>query len=165
MSLRTYKCQKGCCTIQIFDYKYKPIYRTGNFMKAGVFIYDPSEDRVLLVQSRGLLWGCPKGSIETSKNETTLECAVRETKEETGIDVNPEKFTRVANIKNRAFYYYTEMKSNNVFVQREHSDNDANGITWIKTDCLNDFIKSGFISLNNHAKLVFKKFLDKTFVN
>ena len=57
------------------------------------------------------------------------------------------------------------MKSNNVFVQREHSDNDANGITWIKTDCLNDFIKSGFISLNNHAKLVFKKFLDKTFVN
>lgn len=161
---KVYFCPKGCCTIKVADYK-PSIHRKrrGNCCKAGAFIYDPEEDRVLIVQSRGLLWGCPKGTLEIDKNETSLTCAIREIKEETGIDVQPTDFTRAVKIKNKAMYYYTEIKTHEVFIQTDYEDNDANGITWIKIDCLNDCINSGMISLNQHAKLVFKKFMDRVF--
>jgi ADP-ribose pyrophosphatase YjhB (NUDIX family) len=161
---RTYHCEKNCCKIEVCEYKNASWYkrRKGPSIKAGVFIYDPVEGSVLLVQSRGLLWGCPKGTLESEKNETTIECAVRELKEETGIDANPENFVKVTNIKNRAIYYYMEMKTCEVKVQT-HEGNDANGITWIKMSCLEDCINSGMISLNQHARVVFKKFMDKSF--
>ena len=41
--------------------------------------------------------------------------------------------------------------------------NDANGITWIKLDCLEDCIKSGHIVLNQHCNQVLKKFLGRQF--
>lgn len=161
---RTYYCDKRCCEIKIVDYTSMSVYRRrrGHSIKAGVFVYDPEKEAVLLVQSRGYLWGCPKGSLEVDKNETALECAIREMKEETGIDVSAEDFTKSTNIKNRAIYYYTEMKTGFVNVQCQ-TDNDANGICWIKLSCLEDCINSGMISLNQHARLVFKKFIDKTF--
>ena len=156
-------CKKGCCTIKICKYKIEPIIfkRKENCPKAGVFIYDPDEDRVLIVQSRGILWGCPKGTIETDKKESSLECAIREVKEETGLDINGDKFTKLIKI-NRAIYYYTEMKTVEVFVQNEDKFNDANGITWIKVDCLEDCIKDGIISLNRHAIIAFRRFIDKS---
>jgi ADP-ribose pyrophosphatase YjhB (NUDIX family) len=165
MSERTYNCLKGCCTIKIADYQPNsiPKKRKGNCRKAGVFIYDPNEDRVLLVQSRGLLWGSPKGTLEMDIDETSLQCAIREVKEETGLTVSAEDFSRVIRIKNRALYYYSEMKTQEVFIQKNYDDNDANGITWIKVDCLEQCIEAGMISLNQHSRLVFKKFMDKTF--
>ena len=161
---RTYNCEKGCCQIKVSEYKQNFWYkrRKGSSVKAGVFIYDPEEKSVLLVQSRGLLWGCPKGTLESDKNETTVDCAVREMKEETGIDVSPDKFLKITNIKNRAIYYYMEMKKCDVDVQTQEG-NDANGITWIKITCLEDSINSGLIALNQHARIVFKKFMDKSF--
>jgi hypothetical protein len=161
---RTYNCVKGCCDIKIVDYNGKNVYRRrrGHSLKAGVFVYDPEKESVLLVQSRGYLWGCPKGSLEIDRNETSIDCAIREMKEETGIDVSSENFTKSTNIKNRAIYYYTEMKSGDVNVQCQ-ADNDANGICWIKINCLEDSINSGMISLNQHARVVFKKFIDKNF--
>lgn len=161
---RTYSCAKGCCQIKIVDYSSTNVYRRrrGHSIKAGVFVYDPEKESVLLVQSRGYLWGCPKGSLEIDKNETAVECAIREMKEETGIDVVSEDFTRSTNIKNRAIYYYTEMKSGDVNVQCQ-TDNDANGICWINVNCLEECINSGMISLNQHARVVFKKFIDKNF--
>lgn len=167
MSVRTYYCLKGCCTIKIADYLPNSILkkRKGNCRKAGVFIYDPNEDRVLLVQSRGLLWGSPKGTLEIDVDETSLQCAIREVKEETGLVITPENFSRVIKIKNRALYYYSEMKTSDVFIQTDYEDNDANGITWIKMDCLAECIEAGLISLNQHSRLIFKKFLDKSFHN
>jgi 8-oxo-dGTP pyrophosphatase MutT (NUDIX family) len=138
--------------------------RRGNCRKAGVFIYDPAEDRVLLVQSRGQLWGPPKGTLEVDRDETSCECAIREVKEETGLDVKVEDFKQAVKIKNRAMYYYVERNTEPVSIQYNHPDNDANGITWIKLDCLNDCIKSGNIILNQHCKLVLKKFMGKELI-
>jgi ADP-ribose pyrophosphatase YjhB (NUDIX family) len=162
---RTYNCRTGCCQIQVAEYKSNSSFYTRRkvpCVKAGVFIYDPEKEAVLLIQSRGLLWGCPKGSLEIEKDASTLDCAIREVKEETGLDILGDKFTRIANIKNRAVYYYMEMKTCDVLVQSQE-DNDANGITWIKISCLEECINDGLIALNQHAIYVFKKFIDKTF--
>lgn len=162
MSL-TYTCSKGCCTIEEQPLEQQPRRkRRGNCRKAGVFIYDPEENRVLLVESRGHLWGPPKGTVEMDIDETSCACALREVKEETGLVLTADDFLRAIKIKNRAIYYYTEYKTCSVSIQKSE-DNDANGITWIKIDCLEEFIKSGNIVLNQHCKIAFEKFIGKSF--
>jgi ADP-ribose pyrophosphatase YjhB (NUDIX family) len=164
---RTYYCQKGCCTIKLKIYSPRSLHqpRRRNYKKAGAFIYDPNEDRVLLVQSRGQLWGPPKGSLEIDINETTADCAIREVKEETGLDINVTDFQQAITIKNRATYYYVEKTTCNIEVQDHENieNNDANGITWIKINCLEECIKSGIIVINQHCKLTFKRFMDRVF--
>jgi 8-oxo-dGTP pyrophosphatase MutT (NUDIX family) len=162
MSL-TYYCDNKCCEIK-FSQKVntKPNIRRGYCKKAGVFIFDPEEKRVLLVQSRGHLWGPPKGTLEIDKEETTVQCAIREVKEETGLNISSEDFQSAIKIKNRALYYYTEKKFEKVEPQNTE-DNDANGITWIRIECLQKCIDDGKIFLNEHCKILFQKFLKITF--
>jgi 8-oxo-dGTP pyrophosphatase MutT (NUDIX family) len=66
--------------------------------KAGSFVYTSKKQKILLVQSRGQMWGPPKGSIQP--NEEPLECAIREVKEETGLDIisYKEVYTRIDDI-------------------------------------------------------------------
>jgi ADP-ribose pyrophosphatase YjhB (NUDIX family) len=160
-----YKCKRGCCDIEVVEspeYLYKSL-RRGQCRKAGVFIYDPNEKRVLLVQSRGQLWGSPKGTLEIDIGEKSHECAVREVKEETGLEIQTKDFKRAVKIKNRAMYYYVEIPSSPVKVQTETKDNDANGITWIRLECLQECIVSGHIILNQHTRVLFRKFLGEIY--
>lgn len=165
--IKTYYCDDKCCKILIKQCeKYRHNNYKNNYKKAGVFIYDPKEERVLLVQSRGHLFGCPKGSLKIGESDT--ECAIREVKEETGLDISQNKFTNSIRIKNKSMYYYTELPFCEVTVQKNNDENDndindANGITWIKVKCLENAIKNGNITLNHYAKIVFEYFLNKTF--
>ena len=84
-------------------------------------------------------------------------------KEETDLDVKAVDFSRAINVKNRAIYYYLERKTTLVEIQTHIEDNDVNGITWIKNECLDECIESGNIILNQHCKIVFKRFLRKEF--
>jgi len=172
--IETYTCQQKCCKIEVTNtstQKNLHRIRRGQCRKAGVFIYDPEKNSVLLVQSRGQLWGMPKGTLEIDKNENSYECAVREVKEETGIDISAKDFSRATKVKNRAVYYYAEIKSAEIHIQRNAADtaeeyaekNDANGITWIKIPCLYDCVKTGQIVLNQHCLIVFKRFLNIIF--
>lgn len=159
--MKTYYCRDGCCPVKIKTYRPTPRYFSRNYRKAGVFIYDPQKDRVLLVQSRGHLWGPPKGTLNIGEQER--QCAVREVKEETGLDISSDDFTKAVKIRNRAIYYYLEMDTCNIEVQEGMEDNDANGITWIKMDCLENAISDGNIVLNHYAKIVFHKLMDRKF--
>ena len=161
MSINTYYCRDKCCKIFIKPYSPVPRYFNRNYRKSGVFIYDPKEDRVLLVQSRGHLFGPPKGTLNIGEQER--DCAVREVKEETGLDISYDDFTKAVKIRNRAIYYYLEMDTCNLNVQDSINDNDANGITWIKMKCLENAISDGNIVLNHYAKIVFWKLMKKTF--
>jgi ADP-ribose pyrophosphatase YjhB (NUDIX family) len=157
MSVTTHYCQKKCCKIFIKKYNHIPRYFNRNYKKAGAFIFDPKQNRVLLVQSRGHLFGPPKGTLNI--NEQDEHCAVREVKEETGLDILAKDFTKAIKIKNRAMYYYLEMDTCPINVQDTIVDNDANGITWIKISCLEQEIANGSIVLNHYAKILFQKLL------
>lgn len=155
-------CENGCCTLKWVEYSApkKEFFCTGRGRnKAGVFIYDPKEDKVLIVQSRGNLWGSAKGTF--NEGETEIECAIREVKEETGLDVKLENFTRVLTIGNTSTYFYMEMNMCEVNVQTHIIGNDVNGIGWIKPDCLIKCMENGNVVLNQHFCIIFSKFLLK----
>lgn len=162
--INTRTCENGCCQIKIRKYVERPLIKKGFCRKAGVFFYDSGLNAVLLVQSRGQLWGPPKGSIELHKGETDLECAIRETREETGLIINEkdledaEKFS----IKDKATYYFLERSSDEVSVQGDMT-NDANGIGWIKIDCIKKSVQIGTMMLNQHCKILFQKFFGIVF--
>lgn len=166
VEVKTYYCEDKCCKIYIHQTEKKSYIKpVQNYKKAGVFIYDPIGERVLLVQSRGNLFGPPKGSLNIG--ESNIDCAIREVKEETGIDITFSSFLRVFHIKNKATYYYAEMRSTDISVQNQillnNQDNDANGITWIKMSCLEKAIYNGNIALNHYAKIGFERFFGKRF--
>ena len=173
ITMDIFKCPKGCCTIKISEYNSttsqhnqhnEQIPRSPNntySRKAGVFIYDPKTDRVLLVQSRGNLWGSPKGTIKA--NESEIDCAIREVKEETGLQISSSNFKKYTMIRNNATYFYMEMEECDVNIQNHIPKNDANGIGWIKTNCIQELIEQGNIVLSKHCQLIFKIFRNKNF--
>jgi ADP-ribose pyrophosphatase YjhB (NUDIX family) len=162
--METFICPKGCCTIKIKPYTIPkdPFENSLRIQKkAGVFIYDPITDKVLLIQSRGNLWGPPKGTLQYG--ETERECAIREVKEETGLDISDNDFTRAVKIRNSAIYFYLERKECDVTVQDHILENDANGIGWIKPDCIEQCIDNGNITLSQHCRFVFNKIQEREF--
>ncbi len=162
--METFICPNCCCKIQVKPYKeekdpFEKVRRRRS--KAGAFIYDPKTDKVLLVQSRGHLWGPPKGTLQYGESER--QCAIREVKEETGLEISDDNFTRSVKIQNRAIYFYLEMDECEVTVQDHIHGNDANGIGWIKPGCLKQCIENGNISLSHHCRIVFAKFQESYF--
>lgn len=154
------KCPNGCCDILVEptnNFIQKNIYYNRNKKKAGVFMYDPSLKKILLVQSNNNLWGPPKGTL--NYNETVKDCALREVYEETGITVLPEKFTKAININNRATYFYMEKQVCHVQIPKNIYHNDATGISWINIHCLKDCIKNNIIILSKHCKIILNYFI------
>lgn len=144
-------CLNECCELNIEPYKNDGFIYTqykGIRKKAGVLIYNG--DKVLLVQSRGNFWGFPKGTMENG--EKVKDCALRELKEETGIELNKEDLEECVCIHNKALYYIYELKEEIGSVQINIPDNDVNGITWIKLKCLQDMFKCNQMKLNYHCK-------------
>jgi ADP-ribose pyrophosphatase YjhB (NUDIX family) len=159
-----HSCPDKCCNIKVNPYvdnefKFQKSKRFKR--KAGVFIYDPEKLKVLIVQSRGRLWGSPKGTIKYG--ETDKQGAIRELKEETGIELLESSLNNMVKIRNKAVYYYVEMSECIVNPIDQIDDNDVNGIAWINIDCLEKVIINGNISLNGHIKILLRKFLKKNF--
>jgi len=158
-----YTCCKKCCTIQVSPFKWKRRWKrnkNNSDVKAGVFIYDSTTSRILLVQSCGFLWGPPKGSM--LKVETKIEGAIREVEEETGLTIPIGRLLRLKPkyMKKKSYYFILDMKESEIKVQKTRY-NDANGVTWIHVDCLGSFRDSnGDYRLTRHCKtlieIVFK---------
>jgi 8-oxo-dGTP pyrophosphatase MutT (NUDIX family) len=161
----SFNCEKGCCKYHINAWsrprsQFVEVNRTvfpRNRKKAGVFVYDPDTRKVLLVQSRGRLWGPPKGSMED--NETFEECGKRELMEETGMSVDDSIFNNPVTIKSNTVYFLAEIKESECYVQ-SNNNNDANGIGWFNVDCLQTAIQNKTLKVNQHLRLTFKKFLN-----
>ena len=146
-------CDCGTCSFEIQIYnRYKEFSK--NKRKAGIVIYNQPTNSLLLVQSRGNLWGFPKGSIE--ENETIKEAAIREVKEETGFSIDASKLSTVHKVNNKVTYYETVMERLPLVVQNI-PDNDVNALAWVKLSCILDLINNKKIQLNSHAKFLCKK--------
>jgi ADP-ribose pyrophosphatase YjhB (NUDIX family) len=161
--MEIFKCPKGCCNIIVKPYvaiinPFQKVRRKRR--KAGVLIYDPTTEKILIIQSKGHLWGPPKGTLNCGENENN--CAVREVKEETGLEIDPSSFTNGTTIKNRAIYFYTQMPECEVTIQDHIHDNDANAISWIKLHCLSECIEAGHMSVTQHCRIVLQRLLGIT---
>jgi 8-oxo-dGTP pyrophosphatase MutT (NUDIX family) len=157
--MKSFKCQNSCCTYKVHFYNRNNNRFNVNNKKSGCFIYDPNNTKILLVQSRGQLWGCPKGTLQD--NETTEQCAIREVKEETGLDIDEKQLLESENyvINSRVHYYFIEMKEMEVFIQNQ-DDNDANGIGWFNIQCLYNLVKNGVININHQCRTLVKNFFN-----
>jgi 8-oxo-dGTP pyrophosphatase MutT (NUDIX family) len=158
------KCLCGKCKFVITTYINKLVYYNSNVIKkkAGVIIYNSSTDNILIVQSRGNLWGFPKGSF--NQNETFEDCALRELKEETGIILHQSivEGSKYHNINENVRYYFveSEIDYSDVCLQYDKYcyNNDVNGICWINLECLKELYFTNKIKLNYHARNCLYKF-------
>lgn len=156
-------CSSGCCKYLVRPYPTETLrqnFPSGHGLrKAGSFVFDGNGHKILLVQSRGMMWGPPKGSIKL--NETPTECAVREVKEETGLTLTEPHLIRSVIIKGKALYFLTDMQECEVTLQTDLDDNDANGIGWFHVDCLQRLVETGVMSINHPCRMLIKKVFGK----
>lgn len=163
-------CPKECC-----KFSFSPSVPTWDAMyyahskirkkKAGVFLYDPTLQKILLVQSRGDKWGFPKGTLED--NETIEECAIREVFEETGIRLTLDQLQTYLKFRiDKATYYHSLVDSTHDEYQPTPSsyvNNDATGSVWISISCLLECVGQGQMTLNSHCKKLLSKILKINF--
>lgn len=105
-----------------------------SIVKAGcIIIY---KNKVLIVQSNFNKWGFPKGT--RNPEESVLECAIRETREETSLVVDLTESDRLLYRFNNTIMYYKKLnckpKINISHIIREKKD--CTGIAWIRLSCL-----------------------------
>ena len=147
-------CSCGQCRFNIQEYENNNSVHTNNNRrrrKAGVIIHNTKTNHLLIIQSRGNMWGFPKGSME--EDETFIDCAIRELKEETSIDIDKKELTKEYKLNTNIRYYYVETSTNyDNLVIPKCDNNDASGMCWIKLECLKELFINKKITLNYHAR-------------
>lgn len=119
--------------------KYPLRDRNDRRIRAGVFLYNPKEDKLLVVQAYNKYVGLPKGGKD--KEDTSLVAtALRELKEETGVElpehlINPR---RKITLYGTATYFIieTEVCYPLNIMGNLLPDNDVSGAGWVHVDCL-----------------------------
>lgn len=125
--------------------------------KAGIFAFDNITHKILLVQTYEQYWGLPKGSIE--ENESVEQCAIRETKEETGIDITTYKLNNHIFIYNTK-YYVIRMKECPVSLSTTLINNDATNVGWFTFDQLKKAVEeTKTMILNSSCKIALERLL------
>ena len=128
----------------------------------GAIVYTNADgERLYLVeQMLGGHWGFPKGHVEASENE--IETALREIKEEVGLDVVIDSDFRAINtyspkagVIKDVVYFVAYSKSTDTIMQIE----EVRDIKWVKLNDAIDLIK--FPSLQEILKMA-DNFLNKT---
>jgi len=161
-------CLDKCCmltrTTKIVREQLSYILDKTRKTKSGVCIVD-SENRILISQSYNSYWGIPKGSKEG--NETDEETSIRETKEETGIELNKNLFK---NSKNKIFMIKKDLyclffikintKGEDPIKYPHLLNTESTGCGWINIDCLIKLEKKRIIKLNYLTKLVLETLID-----
>lgn len=127
-----------------------PCFKPGVEISA---VYITFQDKILLLhrqdnKSQGNKWGIPGGKVE--KNETPLQAAIREVKEETGFDISGQKIENLGTVYIE--YSPTDHFTYHMFrtaLQDQPGDvkidfNEHKGFTWVtpsdalKMDLLQD---------------------------
>lgn len=156
-------CKNKCCKIEYIDYDDSVtrgfFYNYNMNRKAGVCIYNSVRGSLLIVQSRGKLWGFPKGTIE--HDEEPINCALREVNEEANIELKSTDLNENVTIKKSVYYFYdTLYEIGSLPDDAGTKENDVTGISWIKINCLYDLITNKDLKLNYHTKYILKNCLN-----
>ena len=157
-------CTTGCCRIESIPYHHVNFQKNDGYFvrphevsKAGCFIYDQVQQKILLVQTRGLCFGPPKGTL--NRDEPFAVGASREVKEETGLEVTPEDLASCSKlcVKN-TLYFIVVMAQTHVEPQQDVG-NDANAVGWVKIECLQEMNRTKKININHHTKFLVRKIM------
>ena len=151
-------CINGCCKLLVEKYIEKEnqeFYSIYNKRKAGIVFIDKKNNSILIVQSRGNLWGFPKGTA--NENESFKECAIREAKEETGIELGISELNDYIAVRENAVYFFKVIEEREMEIQHSIENNDANGIGWIKIKCLEKMIENNLIKINSHCRTILER--------
>ncbi len=153
-------CPKGCCRAAMTPYTRKWVptetseeERKARKKKAGVFVLDPTTQKLLLVQSCGRFWGPPKGSMEVGEDVPTA--AVRELQEETGVVVGREELYQRVYLKASSHYYYFHLMAETAPAVQHLATpggNDANAVGWFSLACLKTRLEEGKMIGNSALK-------------
>lgn len=149
-----------CCSMHTFPHKEDeyndeftvvPYKRRKRSIRSGTIIIDFKTRKLLLIQSYNKLWGLPKGHVE--ENETTQDCAIRETYEETGIQIDKSHLLKTFSIYNGDGIYYVVDGTHLEFNTKTIQDTpEITGIGWICLKCLKHFMNTNKISINCHLR-------------
>ena len=153
-------CLNNCCELEIHPYLPRGNVcwsKLGKRRKAGIFGRDETTGKLLIVQSRGKLWGPPKGGIQP--NETPEQAAVRELREETGLRISQESLanTTVTRLKTKTVYYHYSFSETAPVSVQNIPGNDANGIGWVHPQCIQELASTGRIELSAHMQKLLQR--------
>lgn len=114
---------------------------------ARTIVFNPTTNQILLVKNKGAdFWYAPGGGWEYN-HETILDCAKREVKEETGLDVNVQRLLYLQEFHESADQIFFETfwlahPSGDAKYDKNHIDRDPNGkvetAQWFTKDELKD---------------------------
>jgi ADP-ribose pyrophosphatase YjhB (NUDIX family) len=157
MQNTVYDCPNGCCQLiywkrvpEEINTQYPDIK---NRYKAGVIM--ESDDKVLIVQSRGHMWGFPKGSLEYG--ETTIKGAERELREETGISLKIPADSQIFKIYHTTYFTIKMRKPICISKIKSIHNNDSTGVGWISLSCIKKALELDDLLVNSHLKQYLKR--------
>lgn len=111
--------------------------------------------RILLVQGRSTQkWSLPKGKI--NPNETFMECAIRETYEETGVILPNKIVPRFTFTAGRYFLYYVDQE----FTLQPQDKKEIMDARWVSEDDLKNLAHINVdvsTFLRKYTRLLYKK--------
>ncbi len=127
----------------------KEFFKHFKLIKAGGGLVKNKKGEILLIFRRGK-WDLPKGKLD--ENETLLQCAVREVREETGLtrieageEINTTYHTYVdfgKHILKESHWYYMLATGEETLVPQ--TEEDITEIRWVKKKDLNSFLENTF---------------------
>lgn len=124
-----YNIQNSKLSDDLIEYK---MYNNRS-TRAGLIIFNTDNTKVLLLQNIGNdIWSFPKG--KSNPNEPALNCAIRETKEETNLSVNIKNiYPKYVKFKSSAFrckyiFYIVHSVSEKVILKPKN--NEISNIKW-----------------------------------
>lgn len=120
-------------------------------VRCGTIILNYARKKVLIIQSYKRFWGLPKGHVE--ENETAIDCALRETQEETGIILDKNDLGKSYSVYNGdGIYYIVKGDQFTIDPTQIISKEEITGITWICLDCLQYFMDHRNLLINSHFR-------------
>jgi hypothetical protein len=153
------QCNKPCnCVLKQYSSSHFKNNKKWNKKaeKGGVIMYSTQSNKMLVIQSRGRLWGFPKGTRE--ENESIYDCAKRELLEETGISFPLCNLATLSIVKLPHAVYYNVPHHGALPEVKIEDKFDSTGGGWIKPNCFKRFIKSGCIKVTADTKRILKDY-------
>ena len=143
----------NCCIFKYKEYNTpRKKCRYSPRKKAGVIMKSKDTNKLLVVQSRGRLWGVPKGGIEDG--ESAESCAIRELQEETGVVLkNCTKFAE----KKFTNGTYFEVDADYEIPVSMGDKFDSTGVGWATKSCLIFFKQKKQVDFTSDFKRILKE--------